>query len=111
METENKNIERKEYEFGDLYVKCSCGVEAPIKGGEGIYGGVRVELYTLSDHEFTLKCEKCGTKITLFFKESENKDELRNKLSIKKETDTVKEEEEEVNNGLLEEIQEKDGNN
>lgn len=77
---EVQNIEKKEepqmidYKFGDLYTKCSCGNEDLVV--EGIKNGIRFELYTTDKHNIKLGCKKCGSHITLFFKEAAKIEEL-----------------------------------
>ena len=86
-EQDNKNISIEEevkvteqeipfedFEFGDLYIKCSCGHEEPfIKGIEGI----RVELPATNKHNLKIVCSKCKHELMLFYKKSENIEELR----------------------------------
>ena len=62
------------FEFGDLYIKCSCGHEEKfIPGIEGI----QVVLPATNKHNLKIVCSKCKHKLSLFFKESENIEELR----------------------------------
>ena len=81
---ENENIKHADdmpvkefvdYEFGDLYLKCSCGKEEKLNysGVEGI----RIDLAATNSHEIRLVCSECGHEMVLFFKEAENIEALR----------------------------------
>jgi hypothetical protein len=65
-----------DYEFGDMYCKCSCGhdkLEVP-----GIQG-IQIILPATNRDKIQLVCEKCGNTLTLYFKPAENIEELMEK--------------------------------
>lgn len=83
----------KDFLFGDLYIKCSCGHEEKfIPGIEGI----RVELPATNKHNLKIVCSKCKHELSLFYKEAGNIAELIAKKTAeieqaKKETETTTE--------------------
>lgn len=74
--TENQITDFKRFEYGDLFIKCSqCNSDLKFK--DGIRGGLRIELPTTDKHEIILECAKCKNKLSMYWKESDNIDELR----------------------------------
>lgn len=58
----------KLFEYGDLYLKCGiCKNESLVF--ESVPGGIQYTIYTKEDGQMEVKCPKCGTSLTYFFKE------------------------------------------
>lgn len=72
-----------DFEFGDLYIKCSCGHDE--KFIEGIEG-IRVELPATNKHNLRIVCSKCKHELMLYYKLSDNVEELREAKIQKKES-------------------------
>ena len=86
----------KDFLFGDLYIKCSCGHEEKfIPGIEGI----RVELPATNKHNLKIVCSKCKHELSLFYKEAGNIAEL-----IAKKTAALAEEQKENINETTTEV-------
>lgn len=73
------------FEYGDLYLKCSCGSEKCID--TGFKHGVSFIMTTKENSFWKVVCSECNTEMTLYFKESseetilkaKEKEELENK--------------------------------
>lgn len=87
----------KDFEYGDLSMKCSCGAEYVI--ADAIRGGVSLVLRTTHDSQWTLSCDKCKTSMSLFFKESSEE-----KIALVKEQEKKESENESIQQGNNEEI-------
>jgi hypothetical protein len=71
-----------DYEFGDLYLKCSCGQEDLL--AEGIEGGIRIDLLATNSHTLKMKCSKCKHEMQLIFKEAKDIFKLKEQRAEKK---------------------------
>lgn len=91
------------YKLGDLYLKCSCGHEE-LQTEFAAVEGIQFVLPASNKDCIRLVCKGCGHKLELFYKETENADEiLEYREKVKVELDKVKEELnklEETNNEL-----------
>ena len=58
----------KLFEYGDLYLKCDiCKNESLVF--PSVPGGIQYTIYTKEEGAMEVKCPKCGTCLTYFFKE------------------------------------------
>jgi hypothetical protein len=89
MDVENNELQKSvtvdpnfiDFEFGDLYVKCGCGYESlEIPGLQGL----QILLPATNVDKIHLVCRGCGANLTMFYKESANKEELRNQVELEK---------------------------
>jgi len=59
------------FQFGDLYLNCGhCGADYALT--TNVPGGIRFDLLTTDQHDLTLMCKACDTKIKLYFKDAAN---------------------------------------
>jgi len=109
----NKEIEGnpKVFEYADLHLKChACGEDAVVF--ENVKGGLRVDLYTTDQHKLTLKCDKCGAEMELYYVESVNppketkEDEKSQDEEVQSETSEKDEPSKEEIEEFVEELQE-----
>lgn len=87
-EQPNPNSEKvyEDFEFGDLYLKCSCGQEDLL--AEGIEGGIRIDLLTTNSHTLKMKCSKCKNELQLIFKEAKDIFKLKEEKAEKRKVET-----------------------
>ena len=103
----NKEIEGnpKVFEYADLHLKCgACGEDAVVF--ENVKGGLRVDLYTTDQHKLTLKCDKCGAEMELYYTEAINPPVEEDKKDEESQIEKVQSETEKENEPTKEEIEE-----
>ena len=99
------------FEYGDLYLKCSCGSD--VKLGECFNHGISFVMLTKSDSFWKLECSECGNSMTLYFKESTEESILKLKEKEKENNEPVysNNDEETLSNTILEDVEPNDGVN
>jgi len=107
----NKEIEGnpKVFDIADMHLKChSCGEDVTVF--ENVKGGLRMDLYTTDQHKLTLKCDKCGATLELYYTEAANppkeKEDEKENEKVQVETTEVNEPQTEEVEELIEELRE-----
>jgi hypothetical protein len=67
---EKKEPTFKQFEYGDLWLRCSnCGFEEVVE--KGIKDGIQFVLPTTEEHKLKLGCSKCGVSLVMDYTESD----------------------------------------
>jgi hypothetical protein len=60
------------FEYGDLYISCSCGSDKKIE--TAVKHGIKIMVLCNDTHDLKLVCDTCGNKLTLGFKPTPEQD-------------------------------------